>query len=70
MRKQLLCENETHRALNELEAKITMNEGNIYNMRSFIDSKIAETDYEQTLRDSKNLLKDINTILIKSASQG
>jgi hypothetical protein len=66
----MLVKNQTHIALNELEAKITMNEGNIYNMRSFIDTKVAETNYESSLKDSKNLLRDINTILIKAASQG
>ncbi len=62
-----LAENKYHKELAELEQKMSMNEQNLFSLRSFIESKSSETNYEPISADCKSLLLEINAVL---ASKG
>jgi len=62
-----LAENKYHKELMELEQKMSMNEQNLFSLRSFIESKSSETNYEPISADCKSLLLEINAVL---ASKG
>lgn len=58
-----LAENKYHKELQELEQKMSMNEQNIFSLRSFIESKSSEANYEPMSAECRSLLVEINAVL-------
>ena len=59
----MLNDNPNHKALEKLETDLSQNEQTIYSIRSFIDSKGAETNYKPVMDECGRLASDINSIL-------
>ena len=69
-KKSQLNDNETYKSLNELERKIAENEGSIFNMKQFIESKKYETNYGNTMAECLSMIGSINNEIIKGYSGG
>jgi len=65
-KKSTLADHKEHQKLIEFESKIANNEQNIYGLKSYIDSKFFETNWGPIMNDSKQYVKEINNILVKS----
>ena len=47
-----------------LEQKLSFNEQNIFGLKSYIESKGIETNYQVLVQDCKGLIENINSILL------
>jgi hypothetical protein len=59
----MLIDNTNHKAMEKLEGELSLNEQTIFSIRSFIDSKGAETNYRPSAEECKSLAFEINKIL-------
>lgn len=62
-KKQQLNDSKVYKELQDLEQKMSMNEQNIFNLMSFIDSKGAETNYQPVRTEVLGLLTHFNGLL-------
>jgi len=57
---------EQYGALTELEKKISQNEGSLYNMKQFIQTKTVDMNYQPLKDDCLSLMQQINQLLVKN----
>jgi intraflagellar transport protein 74 len=62
-KKQQLSDSKVYKELQDLEQKMSMNEQNIFNLMSFIDSKGAETNYQPVRNEVIGLLTHLSGML-------
>jgi intraflagellar transport protein 74 len=63
-KKQQMEDNKIAKELKDLEQKISFNEQNIFGLRSYIESKGVETNYQGLVQDCKEYMDTINSILL------
>jgi len=56
---------EQYNVLTDLEKKFSLNEGTIYNLKQFIQSKTKDMNYQDLKNDCLNLAQEMNQVLIK-----
>jgi len=66
LRKQKMTLHEQYGALTELEKKISQNEGSLYNMKQFIQTKTVDMNYQPLKDDCLSLMQQINQLLVKN----
>ena len=63
-KKRQLEDSSVYKELKDQEQKMTLNEQTLYGLKSYIDSKGAETNYQAIMQDCYNLVHDINSFLL------
>jgi intraflagellar transport protein 74 len=61
-------DDETHAQLEVLEKQLRHQEQNLFQLRTYIESKTAECDYKPTATDVSQLTTDINDALCKAVT--
>ena len=59
-KKNQLGDNETHKSLTDIERRLAENEGSLFSMTQFIESKKREANYSYTRDDCLSLVNNIN----------
>jgi len=67
-KKTQLHDNETFKSLNDLEQKLSSNESSIFGLKTFIDSKSQELNYEVLANECLSNVQAINSEIIKEVS--
>lgn len=65
LKKQKMSLHEQYGALTELEKKISQNEGALYNLKQFIQTKTVDMNYQPLKNDCLNLINEVNQLLVK-----
>ena len=63
-KKQQMEDSKIANDLKDLEQKLSFNEQNIFGLKSYIESKGIETNYQVLVQDCKGLIENINSILL------
>ena len=63
-KKQQMEDNKISKELKDLEQKLSFNEQNIFNLKSYIDSKGIETNYQGLVQECKDSIDSINGFLL------
>ncbi|CAG9332959.1 unnamed protein product [Blepharisma stoltei] len=63
-KKQQMGDVKFYKELQETESKMTINEQTIFGLKSYIESKGAETNYGPIMNDCMRILEDINNTLL------
>lgn len=63
-KKQQLEDSKIAKELKETEQKLSFNEQNIFGLKSYIESKGVETNYQVLVQDCKEFIEGINSILL------
>jgi hypothetical protein len=64
-KKNQILQSEIYNRLNDLEKKLIQNESQIYAIQQYIESKGAESNYQQQFSDCMQICAEINMDLIK-----
>lgn len=65
LKKQKMSLHEQYGALSDLEKKISQNEGTLYNLKQFIQTKTGDMNYQPLKNDCVSLVQEVNQLLIK-----
>jgi intraflagellar transport protein 74 len=63
-KKQQMEDNKIAKELKDYEQKLAMNEQTIFSLKSYIDSKGVETNYQNLVQDCKGYIDMINSVLL------
>ena len=63
-KKQQMEDNKIAKELKDYEQKLAMNEQTIFGLKSYIDSKGVETNYQSLVQDCKGYIDMINSVLL------
>lgn len=63
--KNQILQNEIYKNLDNLEKKMIINEQQIYALRTFIESKSMESNFQHQLTEAMNVVHDLNLEIVK-----
>lgn len=63
-KRQQMEDNKISKELKDLEQKVSFNEQNIFGLKSYIDSKGGETNYQGLVQDCRDYMETINSVLL------
>ena len=63
-KKQQMEDNKIHKELKDIEQKLSFNEQNIFGLKTYIDSKGVETNYQGLVQECKEHMDSINSVLL------